>query len=208
MAFALAFELRKVQRAAQLAFMALCGFGLPALADDAPLPALPTFAQSPQLNPENPSPWSGLVVGSEVFVLSQRGAKGHVGGDGFVGYNHELDNNIVIGVQASVGYAPGLFPCGPANGFDFAMTSVKIGYDMGRFLPYVTAGVGLAKANGGPGGAPNPGDSFNDLFNGSSSPRALATAGAGVDYAVTDKLTVGVAVSAIRSPGFWGPQLP
>jgi hypothetical protein len=52
------------------AFIALFGFGWSALADDASLPALPTFAQSPQSNPESPNPWSGLVVGSEVFVLS------------------------------------------------------------------------------------------------------------------------------------------
>jgi opacity protein-like surface antigen len=170
------------------AFVALLGFGLSALADDVSVPALPTFAQSPQSNPQSPNPWSGLVVGSEVFVLSQKGAKGHVGGDGFIGYSHEFDDNLVIGVQAGAGYAPSLFACGPRNGFDFAMTNVSIGYDMGRFLPYVTAGAGLAKANSGPGGPPNAGDSFNDLFTGPSSPRALATVGAGADYAVTDHL--------------------
>src|SRR5208337_2614152 len=98
------------------------------------LPALPTFARSP--DPQTTNSWSGLVVGSEMFALSQKGAKGHVGGDGFVGYNHELDNNLVIGVQASAGYAPSLFARGPANGYDFAMTSVNVGYDMGRFMPY------------------------------------------------------------------------
>jgi opacity protein-like surface antigen len=57
-------------------------------------------------------------------------------------------------------------------------------------MPYVTAGVGLAKANSGPtGGLPNPGDSLNNLFTGSSGPKTLATVGAGVDYAVTDHLT-------------------
>src|SRR5450631_1647876 len=192
-----------------VALVALCGFGLPALADDASIPTLPTFAQSPILNPETTNPWGGLVVGSEVFVLSQKGAKGHVGGDGFVGYRHEFNNNLVVGVQASAGYVPSLFACGPANGYDFAMTNVSIGYDMGRFLPYVTAGVGLAKANSGPrGGLPNAGDSLNDLFTGSSSPKALTTVGAGVDYAVTDRLTVGVAVSTVQSRGFWAPQLP
>jgi opacity protein-like surface antigen len=181
---------------------------LPALADDASIPALPTFASSPLINPESTNSWNGLVAGSELLVVSQKGSKGHVGGDGFVGYRHEFDNNLVVGVQASAGYAPSLFACGPANGYDFAMTNVSIGYDMGRFLPYVTAGVGLAKANGGPGGLPNAGESFNNLFAGRSSPRALTTIGAGVDYAVTDQLTVGVAVSTVQSPGFWAPQLP
>ena len=113
-----------------LALVALCGVGLPARADDMSLPALPTFARSPQLDPQTTNSWSGLVVGSEMFTLSQKGAKGHVGGDGFVGYNHELDNNLVFGVQASAGYAPSLFARGPANGYDFAMTNVNVGYDL------------------------------------------------------------------------------
>jgi hypothetical protein len=39
-----------------------------------------------------------------VLVLSQKGAKGNVGGDGFIGYSHEFDDNLVIGVQVSAGY--------------------------------------------------------------------------------------------------------
>jgi opacity protein-like surface antigen len=192
-----------------LALVALCGVGLPARADDMSLPALPTFARSPQLDPQTTNSWSGLVVGSEMFTLSQKGAKGHVGGDGFVGYNHELDNNLVFGVQASAGYAPSLFARGLANGYDFAMTNVNVGYEMGRFMPYVTAGVGLAKANSGPsGGLPNAGDSLNNLLTGSSGPKTFATVGVGVDYAVTDHLTVGVAVFTVQSRGFAGPQLP
>src|SRR5664279_6521509 len=89
-----------------LALGALCGLVLPVLADEASIPALPTFASSPLLNPETTNSWSGLVAGSELFVFSQKGAKGHVGGDGFVGYRHEFDNNLVVGVQASAGFAP------------------------------------------------------------------------------------------------------
>jgi opacity protein-like surface antigen len=89
------------------------------------------------------------------------------------------------------------------------MTNVSIGYEMGRFLPYVTAGVGLAKANNGPrGGLPNASDSLNNLFTGSSGPKVLTTIGAGVNYAVTDQLTLGVAVSTVQSHGILGPQLP
>jgi len=193
-----------------LALVVLCGLGWPARAEDASVPALPTFARDPQLDPQATNSWSGLVVGSEIFALSQKGAKGQAGGGGFVGYNHELDNNLVIGVQASAGYAPSLFAPGPANGYDFAMTSVNVGYDLGRFMPYVTAGVGLAKANSGltSGVPPNAGDSLNTLFTGPSGPKTFATVGAGIDYAVTDQLTEGVAVSTVQSRGFVGPQLP
>jgi hypothetical protein len=58
------------------------------------------------LDPQMTNSWSGLVVGSEMFALSHKGAEGHAGGDGFVGYNHELDNNLVVGVHASAGCAP------------------------------------------------------------------------------------------------------
>jgi hypothetical protein len=39
-------------------------------------------------------------------------------------------------------------------------------------------------------------DAFNDLFDQTASVKAYGTIGAGFDYAVTDKLTVSVAVSA------------
>jgi opacity protein-like surface antigen len=192
-----------------LALVALCGLSLPAQADDVFAPALPIFASGPQLEPQTTNPWSGLFVGGEMFGVSRNGAKGHVGGDGFAGYNHEFDNNLVVGVQVSAGYAPSLLARCPTNGYGFAITDVKIGYDMGRFLPYVTAGVGLAKANSGPGaGIPNAGDSLNNLFTASSGPKALTTVGAGIDYAVTDRLTFGVAVSTVQGHGIWGPQLP
>jgi len=78
----------------------------------------------------------------------------------------ELSPVRVVGIQASADYTPSLFARGPANGYDFAMTNVNVGYDLGRFMPYVAAGVGLAKANSGPsGGLPTSGDSPNNFFS-------------------------------------------
>ena len=45
-------------------------------------------------------------------------------------------------------------------------------------------------------GFTTPGDAFNDLFDSTASVKAYGTVGAGFDYAVTDKLSVGVTVSA------------
>ncbi len=184
--------------------LALCALALPALAQDSSLPLL---AQGPALQAQ-PNPWAGLEIGSEVFVLSGKGVRGgHVGGDGFFRYDHAFANNVVVSVQGSAGYAPSVF-AGPANGFDFAVTNVKVGYDMGNIRPYVTAGAGLAKASGGfTGSVPNAADSVNNLFI-DGNPKAIGTLGAGVDYAVTDRLTVSVSVSATQGRGFAGPLPP
>lgn len=184
-----------------LALAMLCA--LSAHAEDLAAPALPMLA----LDPPAPSPWSGLYVGSEMFAISQKGTKGLVGGGAFVGYNHEFTNNWVVGIEGSTGFAPSCFQCSPFGGYNYAATNVKIGYDMGRWMPFVTAGVALAKPNIGFGaGFSNAANSVNNLLNTPSSLRAFGSVGAGVDYAVTDKLTVGVSVSATtKGPGFW-PQ--
>ncbi len=186
----------------------LCGLGLSARAGET-APSLPLLALAPPASPTAPSPWSGFYVGSEVFAISGsgRGMKGGVGGAADFGYNHEFSNNVVVGVGASVGYAPSVFRYSPYSGFDVATTNLKIGYDMGRLMPYVTTGVILEKPHtsltaGYTGGA----DAVNGLFSGSSNLRAAPTVGIGADYALTNKLTVGVGVSVSRSPGGFGPS--
>lgn len=189
-----------------VALVALSALASPALADDRALAPLPTFARNPPAEPPSAPPWSGLVVGSEIFGVSGKGVKSGFGGDGFLGYDRALDDNLFVGVRASAGYSPAWRGFGPSNGFDFAMASVKIGYDAGRWKPYVVGELGLAKFNSvGIAGLPNAGDSINNLFIGSSRAKPLAAVGAGVDYAVTDRLTVGVSVSTVQSRGFLVP---
>ena len=190
---------------------ALCGISGTALAAGTPdtgditQPALPTFALSAP--PEQPSPWTGLYVGSEVFGVSGgKGIRGGFGGSGFAGYDREFDNGVVVGVQGNAGYAPGLLKHSAITGFNFASTDVRVGYDMGRLMPFVTAGVGFAKPNvrslGGYTGAAN---SANDLFNSRGDLRSFATVGAGFAYKVTDKLTVELAVQAFHGNGIVAP---
>lgn len=189
----------------------------PALASDLPYfaggeqtaygatPDLPALkeAQRPKSDP-----WSGLVVGSEVFAVSGgHGTKGGFGADGFVGYYKEFDNRVVVGFQGSAGYAPGVYAYGP-RGYDFGLAQVKVGYDMGRVMPYVTFGGGLAKPTGLMNGPGSGFDSVNDLFAAKGPTQTLTTVGAGVDYAVTDHLTVGVGVNMVRQTGNpYGPPL-
>jgi opacity protein-like surface antigen len=178
------------------AALMLCGSGLAAHADEAAGPRLPSLALDPQPAPTSASPWSGFHIGSEVFAFSGKGVKGGVGGGLVAGYDHEFSNNFVIGIDAATGYAPFPFRHGPFKGYDYAATSVKIGYDMGRFMPFVTTGVVLARPNTGAGGGyVSATESASDLFNSSSRLQGAATVGAGFDYAVTDKLHMGLAIS-------------
>jgi hypothetical protein len=193
-----------------LAFLLLCGLGLPARAEDA-VTSLPTFAlNSPALATPAPSPWSGLYVGTEVFGISGSGGgmKGGIGGDTNFGYNHEFSNNVVVGVEGAVGYMPSLFRNSRYMGFDMAATNVKVGYDMGQFMPYMTMGGILAKPHttGLGAGYTGASDAVNGLFSGSSELKGAGSVGVGFDYAVTNNLKMGFSATVIRSgPGFYGP---
>jgi outer membrane immunogenic protein len=188
----------------------------PAWADDVPffaggdLPALKTRNQVDLEAAEQKNPWTGLTMGAQTFAISGsgHGARGGFGGGGFIGYNKELDNNVVVGIQASAGYLPGLYKYGP-SGYNYGMANISVGYDMGRFMPYVTAGVGLANATNSNWGVPNGLDSVNNLFNRSSQSTTLTTVGVGFNYAVTDNLRVGVEVNAVQAHGggYGGPVL-
>ena len=129
-----------------VALALMSGLSLSAQADDA-VSGLPLFALAPPAPPTSSSPWSGLYVGSEVFGISGsgHGLKGGVGGDTNFGYMHEFSNNIVVGVEGAVGYMPSIFRYSPYRGFDVASTNVRVGYDMGQFMPYMTVGGIIAK---------------------------------------------------------------
>ena len=195
---------------AALASSARAADGLPFFADEsAPRFSAQPMATLPELDGyvpgDKPSPWTGLTVGTEVFGVSGsgHGSHGGFGGGGFVGYNHEFANNVVVGVQGSAGYLPGLYKYGP-RGYNYGLAQVNVGYDMGRFMPYVSFGVGQASAtNYGLNGAPNGLDSLNNMFvhSGQSQTQTLTQVGAGFNYAVTDHLTVGMGVTAIQSHG-------
>jgi opacity protein-like surface antigen len=172
---------------------------LPALAGTQQLPVLALDPQPP------PSLWHGLYVGTEVFAIAGNGHKGHIGGDVQVGYDHEFANNIVLGVEGTAGYSPSLFKHSNIRGFDFATADAKVGYDMGRLMPYVTTGVVLAKPHFGSGFNFNSSDSFNNVINGGISDVKAATVGVGADYALTSNTTIGVSLSVTNNRGFVAP---
>ena len=172
--------------------LALLLAAAPAYADDAL--TIPSF----QIDPHPaPSQWSGLYVGSGVTFAAIKGQKGAFGGDVFAGYDKRFDNNLVLGVKVDTGFAP--FAFGRYRGFDYATASVKLGYDFGRMTPYVYAGGGLARATAFSSELPNASATLNGLF-GQGPARGVSTFGAGVDYHVTNNVTIGVAAGVVRGP--------
>ncbi len=173
-------------------------------------PPLVTTSQAEAEAAAQKNPWTGLTMGTEAYGVSGmgHGTHGGFGGGGFLGYNKEFDNNIVVGVQGGVGYLPGLSNYGP-RGYNYGMANVNVGYDMGRFMPYVTFGVGTANATNGLNRAPAGLDSLNNLFSRNSQSTTLTTVGAGFNYAITDHLMVGVSVNAVQAHGggYGGPAL-
>jgi opacity protein-like surface antigen len=192
----------------------LAGFS-PVLAYDLPyfagrdLPSLKAVG-SPDYESAPSNPWSGLTMGAGVVGVSGagRGTHGGFGGEAFVGYNHEFDNRVVLGIQATAGALPGIYNYGP-RGYNFGMVNMSVGYDMGRFMPYITAGVGTARATNFV--TPSGGfDSLNNIFSRSAQSTTIATVGAGFNYAVTNNLHVGFEVNAVqqRNSGFGPPIAP
>ena len=159
----------------------------PAAAAD--LPTLPSLAADPQTQAPN---WSGFYVGTDLSVAAFKGAKAAVGGGVFAGYDHRFDDNVVLGVRFSTGYAPWIFPGGATRGFDFAAASAKLGYQMGALTPYVVTGVVLARPNAFAGGPAGLDESLNAVFGGPGALQAAGTAGVGFDYAITNNVHVSV----------------
>jgi opacity protein-like surface antigen len=191
-----------------LALVPVCCLAAAARADGLMASNLPTLAVDPP--PISPrafdlpaaSPWGGFYVGSEMTAASRKGAKGLFGGSALAGSNYEFSNKIVLGVEASAGFNPNMLARGTA-GNDFAAMKFKLGYDMGRLMPFVTAGISLAKPTTGTNiGFSSASDSLNDLFSSSPNVKTFGSIGAGFDYALTNNLSVGIAVSANKGVGF------
>jgi outer membrane immunogenic protein len=179
-----------------------------ALAADLSLKAPPAY--QPAFN------WTGYYLGvgggAEFATATGSGAAGFnvqdtlwfVSVDG--GYRLQLPDNLVLGfdVFAPVWVSKGNFtPTGFGGGIDSAkvdfavVPEVQLGYAIGRFLPYVGIGVGVADVSAQ--SAAVPGQTDTELTS-------LMTATFGFDYALTNNWTLGARydhiVAAERSYSF------
>ena len=188
--------------------------GSAARADDAPLPTfvavpppstlLPAGTASaavtaPLAEPE--SIYHGLYVGTEVFGIGGHGIKGGFGGDVYGGYEKLLSNGVLVGLQGSTGYSPALLARPGLRGFDFGEASAQVAYPIGRFTPFLTGGLIVARPVTGNSLAGASTDGLNELMNGSGSLYAAPRVGAGVAYALTPNTSVSLGVSVGRGLG-------
>lgn len=169
---------------------AFIAFALPAAAADAvTAPPAPPIAED--LPASTPFTWSGPYLGvsgggswlSGDFTLggvrSQESFDGGVLG-AFAGFNHQFDNNVVLGVEGDIGYT---WNESDVQGLGNAGTDVngavraRVGFAIDRALIYGAAGWTAASGYTDIPGVTKDSGTMNGY-----------TLGAGVDYAITDKM--------------------
>ncbi len=157
--------------------------------------------------------WSGFSIGAAggvAFCNAHSDISGRIAtfsgfGSIYTDYNVQLRNGLVLGLASGISPFPGLFgnasrPC-PAvlcNGLEavnefhtevswFADIRFRLGYAMGRFLPYTTAGFGFGEGKSSVTtsvlGSPVSEQVVNSNLRG-------AVFGGGLQYALTDHWSV------------------
>jgi outer membrane immunogenic protein len=149
--------------------------------------------------------WTGAYIGGQAGYLwgegdfiSEDGTTAEPEPDGwlggiYVGYNYQLDNNVVIGADADFAWtgaddsAAAFDDAGDLIGsFDTELewegaVRARLGYAVDRFLPYVAGGVAFGQLSGEPVGGGGSLGSDEDTGVG-------WTLGVGLEYAFTDNI--------------------
>lgn len=192
--------MNRLSIAAGAALLLAMGTGAAVAADAlAPVEAAPAFS------------WTGGYIGVQAgygwgdgrseFTNGDYGVTdpdGFLGG-AYIGYNQQLANNVVLGVEADFAWA-GMNADGRnfhANGDPFPDTNIathkldwsgavraRLGYAFDRFLPYVAAGVAFGDVTFRDRGELS-GEYVDD-----SNTHVGWTIGAGAEYAFTDRITL------------------
>jgi outer membrane immunogenic protein len=201
-----------VKASALLAVLLVAGATAPTRAGD--VPAAPPPPPPSPVSPPDANPWSGLTIGSEVFGISGKGLKSHVGGGGFADWSRYYPDGSFVAFSGGAGFSPAFFPTGwatgpgGATGYDFTTLGVRAGQDFGRLKTFMFGSLQLSKPSAGPAGAPSAMGSIDNVFSAPSRLRARNVIGAGFEYQVTDRLMVGGTVSASQGRGPFAPPSP
>lgn len=140
-------------------------------------------------------------IGDGLFDGNGRKPDGFFGG-GQIGYNYQFSNQVVLGVEADAAFASlkdsGTAISGDLDGDFYRYSSetkinalgtvrARAGYAIDRFLPYVTGGLAWANTRY----TFNYDTSSSALFGNYSDSQLFTgwTVGAGLEYAVSDKVT-------------------
>lgn len=160
--------------------------------------------------------WTGPYIGAQLGYedgrtqdkanpsADRKDISGVIAG-GLVGYNYQLDNNLVLGAEADVTFGKLKNNWDGGNQFDpystedkikaFGTVRARAGYAMGGVMPYVTGGLlwinsdhslSCRKADA-PGGT--NGCRVAEFSNSASSTKVGWTVGAGVEYQALDNWT-------------------
>lgn len=165
--------------------------------EPAPVVVAPTFT------------WNGAYLGGQIGYgwgksrFSQFGEAGalNIKPDGFLGglyagYNFDLGNSVVLGIDGDVTYNNLKDSYSITDGTDSASLESKLrwsgavraraGYAVDRFLPYIAGGVAFGQVKN------TVSVSTDELAGSVEQSKTLTgwTAGAGVDYAATDNVIV------------------
>lgn len=105
----------------------------------------------------------------------------------------------LFGMDQKSGFAAGADIAALASGLSLSRTSMKFGYDMGAFKPYMTASFAeqRAPAFGANVFAAPPGAATPFAFTSSAT-----SVGAGFDYSITENLSFGMSVNATQVTGW------
>ncbi|GAA2867561.1 outer membrane immunogenic protein [Aminobacter niigataensis] len=131
-----------------------------------------------------------------LFPFTHNDIDGFVGG-AYVGFNHQFPNKIIVSVEGDIAWTnlqggPDLSvnAAGIPDGAATAETDVewtgavraRLGYSVGRVLPYIAGGLAIAKADT---------NSSRGMYNGQvRDVLAGWTLGGGAEYAATDQLVM------------------
>ncbi len=152
--------------------------------------------------------WTGLYVGGQVgyydatWDLSFGGPTFDAGDGvslgGYAGYNYQMSNNLVVGIEGDYNAALGDVGVG---GFPFQVASfgsirARVGYAMDATLLYVTGGLALLDGEASFSGPPDPG--FELGF----------AVGGGVEHFLTNSISAKLEYLYMSSSDFGGPIFP
>ena len=161
----------------------LAGLPAPAVAWEVVSNSLPTFAAAESFKPGS---GGGIEISSPLKFESATGWN--------PGYDVRM-GKYLFGMEQKTGFAAGGDMLGLASGFSFSRTNMKFGYDMGAFKPYVSASFAETK---GPAFGANVFVAPPDAATPFAFTSSATTVGAGFDYAITDKLSFGMSLSATQ----------
>lgn len=160
--------------------------------------SLPLFAQNSFSTLDEAALKGKFYSGIEPFSMPMfGGAFGSNSTVAYSGYYKAFKNKAFTDIRVRSGFSPSFSGGSLFGGHDFASVSFKTGYNFGRFRPYVSAGFGALTARKFPATAFSSSDNSHQyLFGPSQGTRSFTRVGAGVDFSVTNNVTLGVSVSA------------